>query len=455
MKRNRHSSLVLWGAYTCQQMQALYQALRGDSVAGLLDALRWPGINVNGTYSNGLTPLMIAVRKQNARFVEILLDAGADPNLPVKKKGVINEEMPICYAATYETLQLLVSRGADVNVEDGHGFTPLTQMAYWGDVRSVRYLFDAGADPHFGLPFGDREEELNHPRKNAKASIFMVAVDHLPVLEYLATRSELDIDRRGFSGHTGLTFAALCGKKAAVEFLVAHGADVNFITYGDWTATPLSYARKHPEIVRFLLQNGADPNLRSPKRRMTPLHFCYDCPKTIEILLEYGANPTLRDNRGRTPLHLICEKYPKGEAAIRLLYDVTPRPYRPPIVNCPALDRVISNIEGGKAVVRHLDKAGLSPLVLQYLWTPPVQTVQVTHEPARAPDPEWSSAEEEEEEEEDVQLQQIQQEIQQLQQELLQAAAAAPAAEPEEEDGHYYPRLAFLQRLIWGFLSPG
>jgi ankyrin repeat protein len=46
------------------------------------------------------------------------------------------------------TARLLVQRGADVNLPDAAGWTPLHLAAHEGNVEMVRDLLEAGADPH-------------------------------------------------------------------------------------------------------------------------------------------------------------------------------------------------------------------------------------------------------------------------------------------------------------------
>ena len=104
-------------------------------------------------------------------------------------------------------------------------------------------------------------------------------------------------------GGTPLHIAADRGYLRIVEFLLEHGANPNM--KNNYGRTPLHIAAMygHLEVVEFLLEHGANPNVRN-NYGYTPLHFAVDgCfVDVVRVLLEHGADPTIRDNEGRTPL---------------------------------------------------------------------------------------------------------------------------------------------------------
>ena len=68
---------------------------------------------------------------------------------------------------------------------------------------------------------------------------------------------------------------------------------------------PLHWAasRGYAEMVRLLLQNGADIEQRDAVGR-TALHRAARRPEVVAVLLEFGADPAVRDAFDNTPLHL-------------------------------------------------------------------------------------------------------------------------------------------------------
>jgi cytochrome c len=105
---------------------------------------------------------------------------------------------------------------------------------------------------------------------------------------------------------TPLYYAVLVAQLAAAKLLIERGADVNTVSsLGD---TPLGPAvgRRNIELIRLLLEHGANPN--SAMGSQNVLHFaaaqgCLDC---VKALVEAGAdvNAQTSDAQYRTPLHL-------------------------------------------------------------------------------------------------------------------------------------------------------
>ena len=61
------------------------------------------------------------------------------------------------------------------------------------------------------------------------------------------------------------------------------------------------------QMLRFLIDNGADVNLAAHKGQHTALHFAaFDLHKdAVQILLEAGADPNAQDVNGWTPMHIV------------------------------------------------------------------------------------------------------------------------------------------------------
>jgi ankyrin repeat protein len=114
----------------------------------------------------------------------------------------------------------------------------------------------------------------------------------------------------GGGGLTALVFAAREGDAESVEQLLRAGANVNQTTEYGWTPLLTATNNRHYKLGELLIEWGADPNI-SNKGGWTPLYLAtdnrnieggdYPVPKPdmdhleyIQFLLDHGANPNLR-----------------------------------------------------------------------------------------------------------------------------------------------------------------
>ncbi len=112
-------------------------------------------------------------------------------------------------------------------------------------------------------------------------------------------------------GFTALHFAAFFNRPEIAPILVRHGADVGAVARNPMKVMPLhSAAAAHSgEIVRLLLENGADPNVPQ-EGGWVPLHEAAQIgdKEMVKALVQHGADPKMRSAAGKTPADMAHEK---------------------------------------------------------------------------------------------------------------------------------------------------
>ena len=213
-----------------------WAAHRNDLEAA--DLLIAAGADVDAVNVFGATPVWLAAENGSATMLERLLAAGASPDA-----ALTNGETPLMTAArtgVTAAAATLVAHGADVHLTEGlAGQTALMWAAAAGEAEIVELLIAAGADVS--------------RRSN--------------VVEIPAGRRG---PARATGGFTPLLFAARAGDVDTARALVAAGVDVDEAAADGATPLIVATVRGHVPLAIWLLEQGADPNAN--RERFTALH---------------------------------------------------------------------------------------------------------------------------------------------------------------------------------------
>ena len=112
-------------------------------------------------------------------------------------------------------------------------------------------------------------------------------------------------------GFFPLGLAAFFRHRAIVEFLLTNGAEVNTAARNAQKVTSLhgAVARRDVEIVKMLLERGADPNA-TQERGFAPLHDAAANGNLalVQLLAKHGARVDAKADAGKTPGDMAAER---------------------------------------------------------------------------------------------------------------------------------------------------
>jgi len=163
-----------------------------------------------------------------------------------------------CRTGDDKAILRLVTAGADINIEDAQGRSPLHCACRWG-----------------------------------KASV---------VSSLISSRANVSAREKGRDGYSALQFGCEGGSAEVVRLLLAAGASATQ-AYGESRSTSLHLAckKRAHAICELLLEHGADANAKDVGNS-TPLHEAVGSNEA-KSLIRNKADVMARDSNLRTPLH--------------------------------------------------------------------------------------------------------------------------------------------------------
>ena len=118
-------------------------------------------------------------------------------------------------------------------------------------------------------------------------------------------------------GRTQLHISAEKGSQAQVLRLLENGAELDMGDDTEKTALHYAVLNGHVNIVKILLQEGADPNVQDENGCSCLLLLRKNVEKILPLLIEFGANLELANFEGQTLLNISAKN--KDKAFIKFL----------------------------------------------------------------------------------------------------------------------------------------
>jgi ankyrin repeat protein len=205
-----------------------------------------------------------------------------------------------------DKVQLVLSRGADVNHRTANGFSALSVAAnFRGGTDVVRLLLDHGA-------------RIERPEKDKKGNenlavplpLYLAAgAGEIKTVRLLIQHGEALDDVT--EGKTALLFAIRKGDVQMVRLLIESGANIQG-NDRQFAALQTAVLANYTDILSLLIEKGFDVNVRD-KHGMTPLHYAamtdYGDTEIVRKLLAAGANRDIKDEEGETPAQAAARRH--------------------------------------------------------------------------------------------------------------------------------------------------
>lgn len=192
-----------------------------------------------------------------------------------------------------EVERFLDGDAALVNARDANGVSAVLWALYRGHREVAELLVEKGA----GLDLFEA-----------------AAVGRRDILEGILEKEPELVSAYSPDGFTALGLACFFGSQEAVEVLLEKGADPNAVSKNQMRVTPLHSAVAHRdgpralEMTRALVAHRAEVNV-AQEGGWTPLHqaAAHGQTEIVRLLLEQGADTQALSADGRTPLQMAQE----------------------------------------------------------------------------------------------------------------------------------------------------
>ncbi len=227
------------------------------------------------------SPLLLAVESGDEEIVSLLLDNGAaiDSGCLINDRPGNTALMLAVRAGNQTMIDLLLKRGAFINDCNSQGQTAATWAGLAGDEKIVQQLINVGTSTG----------EIK-----AQALLGAAFKGHTTLVNTLL--------KQGTSAHTKASVNIRAMSEDVLDKVVSSQSDYR----AEESALTLAVHNGHTEVVKLLLDNGADINYKN-ERGATALVIAIEKENTelVTFLLNHGASLTISDNYNQTPFSLV------------------------------------------------------------------------------------------------------------------------------------------------------
>ena len=237
-----------------------------------------------------------AARSGHRTIMELVLSRGIDVNQCIDQRG--NTALHITYFLS--CIEFLLQRGAQIDIQDQKGYTPLLTAIVAGDMEKVKILLQRGASTTIPDNGGD------------SALSCAVLSDELDLVQFILEYGG-EVNIQSPQGDTALHCAAMVDNPPAARLLFNNGADPSIQNDDGSTAQDLAAIRGHTEIVEVLHETTKLIARRSSLSDLWPLKPHWDRAQN-------GIGKSIYNNTGRRRPYKKKEDEDTAATASRLAF---------------------------------------------------------------------------------------------------------------------------------------
>ncbi|XP_065566286.1 uncharacterized protein LOC136031022 isoform X2 [Artemia franciscana] len=215
-----------------------------------LNSMLGNGYDIHGTDSAMSTPLQRAAAEGHLEIVMQLIRHGADSN----RQDLIHGNCALHEASWRgysQTVNFLCKAGANPNIVNRAGFSPLHLACQNGHNQTTRYLVLSGAFPDQQNSYGDTA--LHTAARYGHAGVTRIL---------LSGNANINVQNK--NGDTALHIAAAMGRRRLTRILLESGCDMLLKNKQDETALFIALRKDYKEVVQLL---SSPPPLKSREER--------------------------------------------------------------------------------------------------------------------------------------------------------------------------------------------
>lgn len=295
----------------------LVEAIKSGQRRAAIDMIAKKPADLNAAETDGSTALLWAANLNDTDLALRLLKAGASPKVQNRLgstplgEAALNANTPL--------IKALLDAGADANAAGPDGETPLMVVARTADVAAAKLLLDHGANPN--VKESQRgQTALMWAAASSQGPMMRALLDHGAEVD---AKSATDLmtplvsgepraQPRPPGGMTAMQFSAREGCMDCVKALVEHGAKLDLADPEGVTPLITAVFNTRFDVAKYLIEKGANIDKWDWWGR-TPLYLAVDYNTLphggrpdqpaldetlpidiIRMLLEKGANPNLQ-----------------------------------------------------------------------------------------------------------------------------------------------------------------